>query len=1120
MRNQSAVGPLFAILAVAGSLGAQTLGEISGYVRDSSGGLLTGVEIEAINEATNQSRLTTTNETGGYVIPLLSPGQYAVTASLKGFQTKSASGVDVGVGSQSRISFRLQLGTIEETVAVVGDRPLLQRDNATISTVITQRQLVGFPTSYRNYLSLLKLTSNVSTDMSGSAIKLQRQGGERSEQTIAVAGQRQESNRYTLDGIENTDVDFNTYIVRPSIDAIQEVKIQTGIYPAEYGRAMSQIIVGTKSGTNQFHGTFFEFHSNDHLEAKSWRFENEQSPFSTNQFGLTLGGPIVKNRLFFFSNAELLRKPVARQQRAQVPNQGLRAGDFREQLRIIFDPLTRIFTSDGRSSAEPFPDQNIPLSRQHPIAHALLEFYPDATTSGEGDNYFREAFRVRDSEQYLQKFDFQGSSASNWSGRFSHGNERLASPGPFPTQTGRIETRAYQWTVSNTRSMGPRSLNETRLGYTRFDNDNVEYFAFARDVVSELGINGLSSADPSAWGVPSIVLRNSGWTDFGGETNGPWSTRNRTVQALNNTSIIAGSHSIKFGGEFRRDHYNQLGAQLATGQFRFDGVATADPSTFGSTGESFADFLLGTATRSERIMAFYDAKLRANSIAVYLQDTWRLSPRLTFDLGLRYEYTPPFHDARRGIINTQIFDMGGGPDGLIPGTRTPILTRPGNGDFYDGLNFHYDDVIPTQAGDQFMGRRLVADDRNDWAPRLGIAFSPSERWTIRTGAGVYYSQDIGNPRFEMSRNLSGRDRYNADRLHPDSDLSDPWAASRANASCAAWEGVCLDRPFTFNNIYGRRTPYVLQWMFDLQRQLTNSIVVQVGYHGSGGHKLERMRPFNQAVQPNGPDDTSSIDSRRPWPVYGIVQEVDSVANANYHALNVTAEHRFSHGAAVLLRYTWSKSIDDASAIRNAGGDRLYPIDNYNLKGERGLSQFHVGRRFAASFLYELPFGRDKAIATGVGIIGKILEGWQLATILSISEGSPSHVSPIVNFSPVTGVQNYPEATGISPVVDDPTPERYWNADAFDATNPELQYRASNLGRSNLVNPGLVNWDLSLSKSVTFSEAQRLHLRFEAYNFANHPNWASIEVDARKSDFGRVLESRTMRSIQLGVKYIF
>ncbi len=612
---------------------------------------------------------------------------------------------------------------------------------------------------------------------------------------------------------------------------------------------------------------------------------------------------------------------------------------------------------------------------------------------------------------------------------------------------------------------------------------------------------------------------NDGLGGFGESTDGPWVNRNRMLQALNNASIVAGAHSLKLGGEFRRDHFNHLGAQIARGAFQFDGGATADPAARGRTGYSFADFLLGAVSRADRVLGFADARLRASSWAFYLQDTWRVSRRLTLDLGLRYEYTPPFHDARRGIVNAQLFDMGVGPSGLDPATRSPILTRPGDGDFYEGLDFRYNDAIAVQTGDGFMGRRLVDNDRNDFAPRLGVAFSPSDRWTLRTGLGAYYSQDIGNARFDMARNLAGRSSHSADQERPDSDLADPWAFERQNYSCSGWDGVCIGPPFALANIYNRRTPYVWQWMFDVQRRLTDSLMIEAGYRGAAGHKLERLRSFNQAVDRIGPGDRSSLLSRRPWPEYGTVQEVDGVVNSNYHAFDIKAESRFSRGATFLVNYTWSKAIDSGSAIRTGGTDRLMPIDNYNLRLERGLSPFHVGRRFVASFLYEIPLGPGHA-AFGGGLASKLLGGWQIGGIVTLSDGTPNVVNQIGDTNS-NGVVNYPDATGVSPVVAHPTTAQFWNIDAFDTTNPELQYRAGNAGRSVLINPGLANWDFSLLKDIPVTESQRLEFRFEGFNFANHPNWQPPGRNARSAqNFGRIFGAKQMRQLQFGLKYIF
>ena len=1110
-----------------GALTAQTFGEIAGFVRDVSGAVIAGVEIVTTNEQTGQSRTGETGETGAFAVALLPPGRYSVSASMEGFQTQALAGIEVGVDSRTRADFELRLGSVEEAIEIVAVAPLVIKENAAVATIIGEKQLRDLPLDGRNYLSLVKLSSNVSSEMKVSGAKGSRQGGERAEHPIAIAGQRQELNRFTLDGVENTDVNFNTYLTRPSIDALREVKVQTGVYSAQYGRAASQIIVGTKSGTNEVHGALFEFHRNETLDARRWRSHGDKTPFVRNQFGFVLGGPIAKNKLFSLSNIELLRDRTTWQLETSAATGRMRSGDFAGQERQVFDPRTRIFEGAGEGQiavmAEAFPNQTIPVSRHHPVSLALLEFYPEPTVPGDDivENYVRNVSSETDTEQYLQRFDLQESDVSSWSARFSHGNERLADPaGAFPTQTSRTNTSAYQVTGSNIRTLSPTALNELRIAYNHFRNDRIGHFAFDRDVTSELGIVGLETPpDPSAWGAPLVTL-DDGLRSFGEASDGPWVNRNHTVQILDNASIVLRAHSLKLGGEYRRDSYNHIGAQNSRGVFRFSGDATVNPARRGPTGHSFADFLLGSSADASRATGFAHARLRATSFALYLQDTWRVTQRLTLDLGIRYEYTPPYRDARRGILNAQVFDMGVGPGGLLAERRTPILTRPGDGDFYEGLRFRYNDTIPVQTGDRFLGRRLVADDRNDFAPRFGVAYSPADRWTMRTGLGVFYSQDIGNARFDMARNLAGRERHLADRERPDSDLGDPWAFARQNFSCSGWDGACVGPPYVLANTFGRRTPYVWQWVFDVQRRLSDSVVLEAGYRANAGHKLERLRAFNQAVNRGGPGDRTSLRSRRPWPVYGTVQEVDGSVNSSYHALSLEAESRLSRGTTFLVGYTWSKAIDTGSAIRTAGSDRLFPANNYDLSLEKGLSQFHVGQRFVASVLYELPLGPGHALLNGGGLASKILGGWQAGTILSFSEGVPATVAAIGD-SNSNGALNYPNATGVSPFPANPTVERFWNIEAFDASAPELQYRDGNVGRATLQNPGFANWDISLLKDVAVREGHRVQLRFEAFNFANRPNWGSPRRNVRSvSNFGRIFGAKPMRRLQFGLKYIF
>jgi len=1105
----------------------QTFGEVAGFVRDASGAVIAGVKITVTDQATDQSRGTSTDGTGAYAIPFLNPGAYRVLAEKEGFRAGSRHDVLLEVGGRAREDFVLEIGAVEEVVEVRGAAPLLQRENAAVGTVISGGTVLDLPLNGRNYLSLVKQAPNVAAEMpTGGAAQDSRQGGERVQQPISIAGQRQQFNRFTLDGVENTDVNFNTYLVRPSVEALREFKVQTGVYTAEYGRATSQIIVATRSGTNEFHGALFDFHRNDDLDARRWRSQGPKEPFARNQFGFVFGGPVIRRKLFFLSNLEILRDRRTWEDTANVPTDRMRRGDLAGADRPIFDPLTRTFETNPAGAglavgAERFANDLIPQDRINPIAVALLEFYPGATRPGDDifSNYRRDVSQATNFEQFLQRLDYQESDSSSWFGRFSWGDERWASPGVFPTQTSRTNTRIYQGMFSNTRSLGPMTLNEFRASYNQFQNDRIGHFAGARDVTAELGIVGLTSPVSAAWGVPQVQLAD-GLRAFGESTDGPWVNRNHVFQILDNVSIVRRRHSIKFGGEFRRDRYNHEGAQWARGFFSFDGTATADPTSRGTSGHSFADFLLGEAVQAGRAFGISNAMLRATSVAFYLQDTWRLTSRLTMDWGLRYENTPPYHDKYRGIINAQVFDIGVGPGGLRSDTRTPILTRPGEGDFYEGLPFRYADGIPVQAGDHHMSRRLIASDNNDFAPRLGIAWNLADHWTVRTGAGLFYSQDIGNARFDLARNFTGRERMSADPERPNVNLSDPWAVARQTFTCSGWNGPCIGRPFALANVFGRRTPYVWQWLLNLQRQLTESTLLELGYQGSAGHKLERMRPFNQGVNRTGSADPTPVEGRQPWPEYDIVQEVDGSVNSNYHALSFKAERRFTGGLTFLTGFTWSKSIDNGSAIRTSGGDRLFPADTYDLARERGLSQFHTGRRLVAMFVYELPFGAGKPLFGSGGLLGKIAGGWSIGSMVTFSDGSPSVVGSIGDRNN-TRVPNYPDATGISPIEENPTPERFWKVEAFDTTNRDLQFREGNVGRTVLTSPGFKNWDFSAFKNVRIREGHQLQFRFEAFNFSNHPNWHSPDNNARNlSSFGRIWGAKAMREIQFGLKYLF
>lgn len=1115
---------LFVFAVFATAVFAQNFGDITGTVTDGTGAVVTGATITVTNTGTNQTRSSVTNDSGAYSIPYLVPGNYNVKASNPGFKVETRKGVDLKVGDVARIDFKLELGEISQQIEVTGGAPQLATESVALGSVIETKQIVDLPLNGRDYLSLVALSPNVVAEApatGGGGL----QGGVRAQTAISIAGQRLEFNHYTLDGVENTDPNFNSYIIHPSVDALQEFKVQTGIYSAEFGKGASQINVTTLSGTNQYHLAAFEFLRNSYFDAKEWEQVGNKNPFRRNDYGFTLNGPVQipklfngRDRVFFMSNFEQLRDRLTTQVTSSVATQAMRNGDFSAPgIPVIYDPLTR-YSAGG---ATPFPGNVIPMSRFSPQALTLLNYYPSPTTPGNNilRNYVRQAQVPTDSDQFNQRLDYVESNKSSWFGRYSWGSDFYSPAATFLTDSSQATTLVRQAVISNTRILSPTLVNEARFAWDQFHNDLDGYFANKTNIQSTLNIQGLFAPSPLAYGVPAIGL-GGGIAGFGGVT--PWITRNDTFQWTDNLSIIRGKHSIKIGGEIRRDRYNQYGNQKATGEFDFDGQSTNNPANPNATGQIFADFLLGLPSQAYRVVAMADGLLRRTSYAAYVQDDYKVTSKITLNLGLRYEFAPPWHDKYRGLINAQVFSTGAGPNGayLLPNAPSPILTRPGSGGFYDGLNFQYAQGQPVQAGDQYMGNSLVNPDYKNFGPRIGVAWAPTSKWNVRAGFGIFYVQDIGNAVFDMSRNLAGRDGNIIGPTQRNQLLSAPWAAEAANARCPGWTGTCLAAPQILANYQGNRTPYVEQYMLNIQRELTQNLVIEAGYLGNEGHHLDRFVIINQAIPKSGPTDNSAIAARRPFPSFGPIQEVESVVNSNYNALDVKLTQRFSKGLTYMVGYTWSKAIDDGSAIRNNSGDTLWPTNSYNLHAERGLSQFDVPRRFVGSFVYELPVGPGKPLLNG-GVASRVLGGWQIGGILTLSDGTPFNVSQLGDTASLGTLGNQPDATGISPIPTHRTAQMFWNIAAINVTSPALSYRPGNMGRNTLFTPGTQDLNASLVKNFKIHERHTINFRFEAFNALNHPNWVTPSADARNAaTFSVVTAAKSMRQLQLALKYVF
>ncbi len=539
---------------------------------------------------------------------------------------------------------------------------------------------------------------------------------------------------------------------------------------------------------------------------------------------------------------------------------------------------------------------------------------------------------------------------------------------------------------------------------------------------------------------------------------------------------------MRFGGELRWDQYNQLGNLFARGQFRFEPNVTTrltngtTGAAVAGTGDAFAEYLLGYGKRNQGSVALAEVKFRAVSQAYYIDDTWKIHPKVSINFGLRYEYTPPFLDKTGKLINMHVPFVDMTPN-VTDMSRHPTLVREGTGDFYDGLLVRFEPTVKV-ARDGRLGERLVADDKNDFAPRLGIAWNPSSKWVVRTGAGLFHAQDTGNPRFDMARNAAGRRRDTATATQLDLNWNSPF---RGLESATA----LIVNPFVLANIYNRRTPYSIQYLLNVQRELGGDTALELGYIGSVSRKLESLRSFNDAI----PGPTGTVASRSPYPELGRIQEVDGSSKANYNALSVKLQRRFSRGLTYLFGYTWSRSIDYGSAIRVHGSDLLFPQNSYDLRAERGLSSFHTPHRAVTSVLYELPFGKGRRFISQSRVAAAALGGWEVGSIFTLQSG-------------------FPQTVIAGPV----------NTDAF-VLQPFGTFGTA--GRNTIITPGVIQWDFSAHKDFRVAEKHTLQFRFEAFNFPNHPNWGNPEPTRTSPSFGQIRSTRTnMRELQLALKYMF
>jgi hypothetical protein len=1109
---------LVCVLTVTGK--AQTSGEITGLVTDSSGAAVVGANVTVTNKATGAMRKITTNGEGLYTFPSLLPGIYELKIEQSGFKTAQLDNIKLEVQQTARLDVAMEVGQVSETVAITTNSALLNTENTTIGTVIENKIVTELPLNGRQYLNLVALSPNVNVLAPAAGQAGARQGGERAMQAISAGGQRIFFDYYTLDGVNNMDVNFNTYVALPSIDAIQEFKVQIGVYPAEYGHQSTQVNVLTKSGGNLYHGALFEFLRNDKLDAKQYQFTSARpkNPFKWNDFGFEVDGPVRipglfngHDRLFFMANYEALRRRQSVLNTFTVPTAKMFAGDFSELLpsTVIYDPVT----------GQPFAGNIIPGNRLDPISVKFLTYYNSANVLGT-NNYAQTSSQPLNRDGFVLRIDFVESSKSQWMARYNWGDENTSTQGLNLAGT-KVLTNYKQYTGSNTRTLTPNLVNDARFGYTRFFNSLGTLSAGSSDVVSAIGIPNQNPGAPITWGIPNVVFNGGGFTGIGDANDGPFANNNNTLQFVDKLSWIHGKHTFAFGFEYNRQNFNQVGNQFSRGVFTFQANATKNPVD-GSGGYSFAEFLLGRLFVSTNAAAVADAKFQRNVFHTFIDDTWKVTPKLTLSLGLRYELTPPFTNTLGNYFTVKIPKIEFIAN--APQADWPFFVRQGKGctDPYEGLAIRWTSTNAVCGGG--LNNNLRETKYKNFAPRLGIAYSPNDKTVIRAGFGIFYMQDIANAEyFDMARNIAARVDLTTTPANPVT-----W-----NNAIPGGNGtfVQVPPPFAWAAAYDHATPYTMQYLLSVQRQLNANWLVEVGYLGSQSRHLYGFQNINQAL----PGPLNSINSRRPFANFGVLSYVNDGFNGNYNAASVKLTRRFSQGISLTTNYTYAKSIDNASGTRTQGLDTLFPQDSSCLSCERGLSSFDVRHRWVLGAVYELPIGRGKPLNINNSVANAFIGGWQLSTNTTIQSGVPQTLNIGINNAgtnnPLPDRPSY-SGTGTGYAADR-TPSRWFDPASF-IVSPQGTF--GNVGRNTMLTPHFQSIDMALAKNFTmpYSERHALQFRVEAFNVFNHPVWGApngnilagpaipgAPANAAHQGFGVISTTAIpMRQIQLGLKYSF
>jgi len=1088
--------------------------EVLGTVHDPSGMSVPKASVRLTNQNTGIEAKTSTDETGNYDFSNVKVGKYTVTVEATGFSKVSAMDIDVTVEARQRVDLTLQIGVVSQTIDVTGAAAILETDSSEHTQVVNTQQVAELPLNGRSYSDLALLATNVTRSPMAAAFS---PSATPREGALNINGMRSTYNNFLLDGLDNnayspSNQGYSSQVVQPSPDAIAEFKVITSNFSAEYGRVGGGVInAALRSGTNQFHGTAYEFLRNTSLNAIGFTFSPtvfQKPTLQRNQFGVTIGGPIVKNKLFFFGDYEGQRQLQRYLNFDSIPSlndrNGLLINPANGQGVAVTNPLTGAFYPAGTT---------IPISQISPFAATVLSGLP-APNGPNRSNNLEALLLIRDYyDKYDGKLDYQIDSKMNAFLRFSQRKDiQYYEPdilGPSGGGgNGFIHAIAQQAAVGYTWAVSGSSLFEARFGFDHIVAGKTPPYLGGPSMLSLFGITGLPTTTNLTGGLDTQTV--SGFNGFGRQATNPQFQNPTTFNPKFNYTWIKGRHSLKAGYEFVAIRTEVLdvnplyGSDTYSGQYSKPGctqlgLAAGCTVPGDSTSFDLADFIFGLPSAiglGNNVVT----NQRQHIHSFYAQDDYRVTSKLTVNLGLRYEFATPIWERDNLWAN------------FNPATNS--LVQATNGSLYN--------------------RTLQHPDYHDFGPRIGAAYSIDSKTVVRAGYGISYSffnrvgsalESINSPQINFG-NLS----------NPAIPPGGPVPATFLTTLNSFTTGIANPasfNPITTNVDYvdpNTRWPMIQSWLLSVQRQITSNTVIEVAYNGNHSTRLPIIGDYNQA-NPNLPGQTLGIQARRPDQSFGAITWVDPAGSNDYNGMSIRAEHRAGNGLYLLNSFTWSKALGDSEQALEVypGYTVANPENIHDLAAEKGPTSFDLKFIDVTSVVYQLPFGKGRRFATALNPVAEALfGGWEINTIDTAHTGTAINV----NYGPgaandVTGaIADYRGLAVLRPNVSGSAVSQSTNGmvnnyfAGYTFTTPPASNPFGDLGRDAFRAPGFWQLDTGIDKSFLVREGIRLQFRSEFFNILNKTNFSPPTATTTSSAFGTIRSTYAPRQIQFALKLLF